>query len=583
MRNAGLDAYETHSSRHVNLALLAMVLSFIVHMVMMYMVADLRLDRTRVPALRQTAAQLRPPVRVERVPRDPLLAIGNPETGDPEAGAGVGFPRDRVGELARLPDPALLAPPSLSAEALAGTLVNLQAPARQPTAFAWQPRQQILAVMDRTVVDAAATLPRRDIPLIERVPRAPDYVPPVDVTRDRFGNDSQLVPDADRDMAEGHATAAVDRRPVAPQLPAEADPDAATSRFGENPGEVSEFAAIDNRLVARMQVYREPGPEGRAYFRVTVDRRGTEVLPVVPKDVLFVQDTSRSLAEERLYFCRQAFTDALAWLGPRDRFNVIGFSDQARYCFEEWADPTADATNRAAAFISGFRADGETDVFRSMQSLTSVVATPGRPLIAIAVTDGRPTAGTTASTAIIGEFTRGNTNGLSVFLLGTHGRANGYLLDMLAYCNGGSSVIVRSGRWDIADGIRGLVNSVSRPVLGGLSVAVDAASGADVLPLAPGNLYADRPLELFGACPGSTREVVVQVRGQGGEARCDVIFRFDLSRNLSNDASIRDRWARQKMYGLIGTYARQPSDSLLAEMYRLSRQYNLPIPYQKEL
>ena len=69
---------------------------------------------------------------------------------------------------------------------------------------------------------------------------------------------------------------------------------------------------------------------------------------------------------------------------------------------------------------------------------------------------------------------------------------------------------------------------------------------------------------------------------EGGEARCDVIFRLDLATAPRGDASLRQDWARRKMHSLIGAYARKPDMALLEEMRALSRQYGLPIPYQDE-
>ncbi|MDD5707560.1 MAG: VWA domain-containing protein, partial [Kiritimatiellae bacterium] len=318
-------------------------------------------------------------------------------------------------------------------------------------------------------------------------------------------------------------------------------------------------------------------------FRVQVDRRDEAVLPVVPKDIVLVQDSSRSLAEERLYFCRQALREVLATLQPADRFNVVKFNDRPVFCFEGWQTVDETARARAAEFIANMRSEGETDVFASISALRSLPRDPRRPMIAVVVTDGNSTTGVTASTQIIGEFTKLNPGGFSVFALGTHGNANGYLLDMLTYCNRGASSIVASGRWDIPSAIQSMFMGVARPVLGDVEAVVDLASGADIHPLPAGNLYSDRPLEFYGSCPNATTNLVLQVRGQGGEAKCDVIFNLDLKNAPAGGDALRAKWARRKMHSLIGAYARQPTDALLIEMHRLSREYRLPIPYKQAL
>lgn len=582
----GLDPHEERHDRHGGMALLAAILSIATHLVLMVVVADWRLDRASLPERRDARDPARPPTHIERVTRDPARASDRLSAGDASAGAGAGAGTsgDRLRELSRFPDPALLTPPALTRDALAGTLVNLQAPTRHPTAFAWQPRQQILAVLDRQVPDDVALLPRREIAAIERVPRAPDYVPPVDVTRDRFGSAQALLPPTTEGAADRDAAAPAEpETPPEMTLPEEASSVATGHRFGDRDLEGAGSENLDNRLVARMTCFREPGTPGRVFFRVTLSRRDEAVLPVAPKDFLFVQDSSASLAEERLFFCRQALTASLAALQPEDRFSVVKFSAVPTFCFDGWAAVTPANLQTAETFIASMRAEGETDVFTSMRALRMLPRDSRRPLIAVLITDGRSTTGLTASTRIIGDFTRLNDNGLSVFTLGTHGRANAYLLDLLSYCNGGAATIVTSGRWDIPKAITTLVDGLRRPVLGDVSATVDLASRADLYPRRIGNLYADRPVDFYGSCPGDTTTLLLHVRGRGGEANCDVLFNLVLSDAAVGDDALRTSWARQRMYSLVGAYARRPDELLLAEMYRLSRAYRLPIPYHKEL
>jgi Mg-chelatase subunit ChlD len=580
-----VERFEERANRHLAAVALAFIVSLAVHLGLMVTIKDWLLESVELAAAGTPPPADRPPLRIERLPLDPERALGNPETGDPREGAGVGIPREMVRELARLPDPALITPPARRMETLAGTLVSDRAPPRQPTALGWQPRQQIVAIIDRVVKDDLATLPRREIPRIERVARAPDFVPAVDVTRDRFGGETepQAQPAAAAALRD-QALAASDTVPEAGDVALDeaATPDAAINRFGEAPGEVTDYFAVDSRLMARLETFAPEGDRGRHYFRLQVTRRGEQELPVVPKDIIFLQDSSRSLAEERLYFCRQALKTLLTRLNPGDRFNVVKFSGAAEFCFPSWSAVQPAALEAATAFIDAMRSEGETDLFASVRALQTLPRDPARPLIAVVITDGRPTAGLTESTEIIGAFTRINDGACSVFALGTHGRANAYLLDLLTFCNRGGSALVTSGRWDIPRRIEELAAGISRPVLGNVSVATDLASQADLHPLPSANLYADRTLEYYGSTPPGVTNVVVHVRGEGGEARCDVIFRLDLASAPRGAESIRQDWARRKMHSLIGAYARKPDMALQEEMRALSRQYGLPIPYRDE-
>lgn len=577
--------FENRREPHLMAAALAVLLSFVTHLAVMWTVADWHLGApaTATESSPNAVPPETPPTRIEMFESDPQIRASDPEIGEPREGAGV--PRERVGELARLPDPALLTPPSLSREALAGTMVNLQAPARPPETSDWQPRQQIMAVLDKQIKDELATLPRRPIPNIERVARAPDYVPSVDVSRERFGRVGAPAPRVEQAPAAeevaGRQRARIEEG-LAPELPEEAEIGGSINRFSEPPEEITSYAAVDDRLAASLVVHQDPVRD-RNYFRLRIARRSAATLPVTPKDIVFVQDSSRSLAEERLYFCRKALREALRKLPAIDRFNVVSFSDAATFCFQDWAPVNNDTLRQADAFVAGLRSGGDTDIYASMRALLEVPRDPTRPMIAVVITDGRSTTGLMASTDIIGEFTRHNTGAFSVFALGTHGRANHYLLDLLTYCNRGASTVVTSGRWDIPQNIGHLIDGVARPVLGNVEVDVNLASGADLHPLPSANLYADRALEYYGSCPANVTNLAMQVRGEAGPAKCDVVFSLDLATAPRGNDQLRQEWARRRVHSLIGAYARRPDDQILEALQRVSRDHDVPIPYRRDV
>lgn len=572
--------YEEEEHHHYGFIVIALVVSLVIHYALIERAKDMRFDVTANldKSLRQPPT---PPSHVENLREDPLRPVENPFAGDPQAVPALGINGD-VSLLASQPD-APLSAPRVSAEALeAAKDVPVALPTPSPPTEGWMPRQQIIAVADRIVRDDIATLPRIEIPSVERVTAAPDYVPPVDLLRDIKAN----APDAPRSAPlpdEVPAAAAPDE--IAsddPPTPDAQTPEATLSRFGEKPSDISTFKPVDSRLMAKTTVFRPEGDTGRCYFRLEVAARDPSVMPVVPKDIVFVQDASRSLAEERLHFCRKALEEAVRALPAKDRFNVALFRDNVEFCFPEWASPNDANVEQAAEFIRSMKAKGDTDVFRSLQTLLSLPRDSARPLIVILVTDGKATVGLTESSRIIGEFSKLNDN-VSVFAIGTHGRANNYLLDLLAFCNRGSANVVTSGRWDIPKAIAAIVSGSAQPVLGRVGVTTALASHADIYPLPSANLYADRTLEYYGSCPADMTNLVFQVRGEGGKTKCDIIFQMDMGDAAPGGADIRDGWVARRMYALVGQYARDPSPATLEAMRRLSLETGMPIPYRDQI
>jgi hypothetical protein len=489
-----------------------------------------------------------------------------------------------------------------------------------------------------------AALPRREIPMIERVSKAPDIVPSIDLAGRRFGKDPE--PPRPLDAAEVFDTEIRKGTfkvpaPAAPGAPVQVSKDATGARFALQPGEKNggradgaadgakpappppdapktqlsdeskkaaealseaerkareaqakidalretiDYIPIDDLLAVGLETFRDPEEPGRVYFRIAIQPRTDKAVPTIPKDIVWVQDVSASMSEERLNFCRRGLSSALETMNPQDRFTVVAFRDTFENCSSNWLPVTAENKAKAAAFVANMHSFGQTDVFGSLQQLINLPRDPRRPMVAFVVTDGKPTSGMTESAKIIGAFSRLNNGMMSIYMYGTHSKANVYLLDMLTYCNRGDATVLDGNRWDIPASMATVYEGVRNPVMGDVTVAFDSASKAEVYPKSTTNLYKDRPLELLGACADGTDELVFQVRGLAADKGYDSIFRLSLTRHAKlGSPAVKARWAQQKMFHLVGAYSRDPQQQLFADMLKVNKQYGVEIPYEDEL
>lgn len=646
----GFGQHQRHCDHHWMLACVAVLLSAIIHMVLMFFFADWAISG--IAGLREKGREWFdddrvPPMRVETMRADPMRIAEKvagerdmPSRGPIEVG-------DKVEALSQSANPALTAPPPIPREALApGVPALKETMAEQVDTTPWMPRQEIAQIFDRTVQDNVATLPRREIPMIERVPKAPDIVPSIDLAGRRFGKDPE--PPKPFDSAEVFDTEiskGTFKVPSAqaPGTPSQVSAGATEERFAMRPGEKSgksgatgrtdgtqltqgqqdlvqkqvdaankqvavsalseeerkareaqaqiaalqetiDYVPIDDLLAVGLETYRDPEEPGRVYFRIGIQPRTDKSVPTIAKDIVFVQDVSASMSEERMVFCRRGMTAALQTMNAGDRFNVVAFRDNFENCFAEWAPATAENVQKATTFVEGMRAFGQTDVFGSLRSLMKLPRDAKRPMIAMIVTDGKPTFGMTESAKIIGEFSKINNGLVSIYMFGTQSKANVYLLDMLTYCNRGTSTVLNGNRWDIPDAMGAVYGGIRNPVMGDITVVFDSASKSEVYPKSTANLYKDRQLELCGVCPETTEELVFQVRGLAADKGYDSIFRLSMTRHAKlGSSTVKTRWARQKMYHLVGAYSREAQQQLMAEMLKVNAKYGVPIPYETEL
>ncbi len=461
---------------------------------------------------------------------------------------------------------------------------SLVGPGELPESSEWKPRQDILAIKEKIVDDKVSALPRRLIPAIERIQEGKDTLKPVD------RNDTASEATGDKDLKPGE-TGVPDIKPVtAPMNGNAAGTGAGTGteisgdKLNEKPEDVSRLKAVEDVLTTKVTVFERDQKAEYHYFKIEIQRAGKEELPLIPKDVVLVQDCSASLTDRRLQFCKDGLKRSLPLIRENDRLNVIAFSKKADKCFDGWVDNTPENLRRARHFIESLHSGGNTDLYSSLKALAQIERKPGRPAVAIVVTDGLPTSGITDSTEIIGKFSKINDGSMSVFTLGAVGRANTYLLDILSYSNKGDVYVINRGRWEIPTAVKDLMQQVSRPVMADLSFRFAEGIRAEVYPVLSSDLYLDRPLTLYGRSPKSSNRVVFQAVGQGGDVKCDMIFDIDLSEaRRSSEEEIRESWADQKIYHLLGQYARKRNADTLLELRKTAENYSRRVPYKMRL
>jgi len=589
-----------------------------------------------------------PPMHVEMMRADPMRMAEKVAGERDQPSRGPIDTSENVSALSQNASPAITAPPPVPREALSpGVPAQKNVPVDRVDTTPWVPRQEIAQIFDRTVQNGVEALPRHEIPKIERVPQAPDIVPSIDMLGRRFGHDPEppkpmkAADIFDTEVVKGSAKTAT---PGVAGAPSQVPRASTESRFAVQPGDkngrggapgraaadakesakanedllkkqaeaaktvpensVSEaerkaheaqaqiaalqdtidYIPIDDMLSVGMEIYRDPEEPGRIYFRIGIQPRADKKIPVIAKDIVWVQDVSASISEERLQFCRRGLAAALATMNPDDRFSVISFRESLTSCFPGWVPVTADNTKKADAYIAAMRSFGQTDVFGSLQSLIKLPRDPKRPMIALIVTDGRPTFGMTESAKIIGAFSRLNNGLISIYMFGTQKSANAYLLDMLTYCNRGASTVLTGNRWDIPSSLATVYEGIRNPVMADITVVFDSASKSEVYPKNTTNLYRDRPLVLAGVCPEGTEELVFQLRGLAADKGYDSIFRLSLTRHAKlGSPLIKALWAQQKMFHLVGAYSRDPQQQIFAEMLKVNKLYGVKIPYEDEL
>lgn len=198
------------------------------------------------------------------------------------------------------------------------------------------------------------------------------------------------------------------------------------------------FASEKDPVGTHLLAHRPPGEDG-FFLLLMAPGHDAGATRVLPKDVVFVLDTSGSMAGKKLDQAKSALRFCVENLQPDDRFEIVRFATEVEPLFDRLVAANRPNRARAGEFIEGLSAIGGTaidDALRAALELKtrSADAMPdsARLFVILFLTDGRPTIGTTDEAAILANVKRAHPEGTRIFCFGIGTDVNTHLLDKIA-------------------------------------------------------------------------------------------------------------------------------------------------------
>ncbi|PXX93292.1 marine proteobacterial sortase target protein [Marinobacter vulgaris] len=296
----------------------------------------------------------------------------------------------------------------------------------------------------------------------------------------------------------------------------------------------------------------------------------------LPRELVFVIDTSGSMAGESIRQARQALLRGLDTLGPDDRFNVIQFNRQTHALFLDAVPASGNNIARARRYVKGLNADGGTEMAPALDAALDASRGDGENPAArvrqvVFITDGA--VGNEA--ALFGRI--GNSLGSSrLFTVGIGSAPNMHFMREAARYGRGTYTAI-SDLSDIARPLDELFAKMQSPVL--TKVAVNwpgQTSATEAFPRRIGDLFRGEPM-------------VQVVRGVPGEGELSVSGRladgsfWQQSLRLdqaANGTGLHRHWAKQKINSLMDRdLTGQVDDDAREEVTRLGLKHQLMTRY----
>lgn len=292
------------------------------------------------------------------------------------------------------------------------------------------------------------------------------------------------------------------------------------------------------------------------------------------KDILFVVDTSGSMAGEKMEQAKRALTFCLNNLGPEDRFSIVTFATETRQLATSWLPNDKANLKRAVDFIDHTRALGGTNLEEALDAVKAMPKAPARPMMVMLLSDGKPTIGTRDTDTLVGKV---GGNAKRIFVLGIGLKTNTILLDRLAEKAGATSFHVLPEE-DLEIKVSDLYRHIQYPILSDIQFECRGVTLEAVHPKNISDLFAGRPLTLLGRFKGSGKATfVLSGLSSGKTKRFEVPLHF--RKNESHDFLPR-LWAQRRIAFLLEEYRKGDADAEVKEsITRLAKRYGIVTPF----
>lgn len=338
--------------------------------------------------------------------------------------------------------------------------------------------------------------------------------------------------------------------------------------------------SLDNDFEYRVTRYQRNGEPG--YFRVDITaKRSLRRLRAMPKDVVYLIDTSSSVPQGWVKEAVRGVEASLPALNEGDRFNIVMFNQAPTALSTQRIQPVNAQTLEAAReFLGGAQSEGWTDVNAALRRLLVRDTTADRAYVLVLISDGKPTRGVLDTRDLINLITRDNDLTAGIYCVGIGDEQNRELLDFLAYRNKGVAVHVKRQR-DAAAAINDLMSRLRYPLIKDVGVGFVGLDRGTVFPLNVPDIHQAQTFSVFGRYDADAPErFTMRLSGLAAEGAVDFTFTRALAEQPMGDKQIAQDWAFWKLHHLYSEIIRLgEQDELLRQIDELRRKYKLKTLY----
>jgi Ca-activated chloride channel family protein len=289
---------------------------------------------------------------------------------------------------------------------------------------------------------------------------------------------------------------------------------------------------------------------------------------IPPREYIFVLDVSGSMHGFPLDTAKRVLTNLIRNLKPTDTFNVVLFSGASRVLSPTSLSAHSQNVASAMSVISAERGLGGTELEAALRTAIQLPRTEFVSRTVVVVTDGY-----IAEEAGAFDLIRQNVNNTNFFAFGIGSSVNRHLIEGIARAGQGEPFVVTAPEEAVAAGER-FRRYIESPVLTNVRVSYRGFGAFDVEPEAQPDLFAERPVVVFGKWQGA-KEGQIDVTGRTATGTFAKVIDVKDSVHRPEHAALPQLWARSRIARLSDFSFKRDDPESIREVTTLGLTYSL--------
>jgi Ca-activated chloride channel family protein len=341
-------------------------------------------------------------------------------------------------------------------------------------------------------------------------------------------------------------------------------------RLSGNRDFILRYRLAGDQIAAGLLLYRGAGEN--FFLLVAEPPQHVKADEIPPREYIFVLDVSGSMYGFPLETAKTLMTELAGGLRPSDRFNIVTFASGSETFSPVSVQATPANVARALRFVGRQNGGGGTELRAALERAAGLPRQGEVSRSVVLVTDGYIEA-----EADVFDYIRGHLDHTNFFAFGIGGSVNRFLIEGVARAGLGEPFIVTDSEHAAAEAAR-LRHYIDTPVLTGIEVQFPGFDVYDVEPQRVADLFASRPVVVFGKWRGAPTGVV-EISGTTGRGVYRSSIAVSSAKADPSHAALRHLWARTRIAELSDFGPASPSEERVAEITSLGLTYGLLTRY----